>query len=69
MPKVRWFYCIFLQDTKEELKLMFLSLFYKIETEEASCNSFYKTIVTLIPKPHKHPTKKKRIVDQLTLWT
>jgi hypothetical protein len=55
----RWFYYKILQDTKEESKKIFLKLFHKIETEGRLCTSFYKTIVTLIPKPHKDPTKKE----------
>jgi hypothetical protein len=35
-----------------------LKLFHKIETEGTLPNSFYETIITLIPKPHKHTTKK-----------
>jgi hypothetical protein len=38
---------------------MLLKLFHKIQTEETLPNSFYETIVTLIPKPHKDSTKKE----------
>jgi hypothetical protein len=42
----------------EELIPVLLKLFHKIETEGTSSNSFYEATVTLIAKPHKHPTKK-----------
>ena len=42
-----------IQIGKEELKLI-----HKIETERTLPNSFYDAIITLIPKPHKDPTKK-----------
>jgi hypothetical protein len=38
---------------------MLLKLFHKIETEGTLPNSFYEAIITLIPKPHKDPTKKE----------
>ena len=33
--------------------------FYNIETEGTLLNSFYESTVTLVPKPHKVPTKKE----------
>jgi hypothetical protein len=36
-----------------------LKLFHKIETEGTLPNSFYEATITLIPKPHKDPTKKE----------
>jgi hypothetical protein len=38
---------------------MLLILFHKIETEGTLPNSFYEATITLIPKPHKDPTKKE----------
>jgi hypothetical protein len=38
-----------------------LKLFHKIETDRTLPNSFYGATITLIPKPHKDPTKKKKI--------
>jgi hypothetical protein len=43
---------------------MLLKLFHKIETEETLPKTFYETILTLMPKPHKD---SKRITDQFSL--
>ena len=39
-------------------KISLLKIFHKIETEGTLPNSCYEAPVTLIPKPHKEPTKK-----------
>jgi hypothetical protein len=38
---------------------IFLKLFHKIETEGTLPSSIYEAKITLIPKPHKDPTKKE----------
>jgi hypothetical protein len=47
------------QTFKEDLTPILLKLFHKIETEGTLLNSFYEATTTLIPKPHKDPTKKE----------
>ena len=48
----------FYQTFREELTSIFLKLFQKITEEGTLLNSFYEAIITLIPKPDKHTTKK-----------
>ena len=49
---------------REELMPIFLKLFPKISEEGTLLNSFYKAIITLIPKPGKDKTTKKEIYRQ-----
>jgi hypothetical protein len=44
---------------KEDLLLIFLKLFHKIETEDTLSNSFYEATITLILTPHNDPTKQE----------
>ena len=46
------------QKYREELTPMLLKVFQKIAEEGKLPNSFYETIITLMPKPDKDATKK-----------
>jgi hypothetical protein len=55
----------FFQTLKEDPIPILFKLFHKIETEGTLPNSFYEVTISLIPKPHKDPTK--RTSDQFLL--
>jgi hypothetical protein len=43
----------FYQTFKEDIILVLLKLFHKVETEGTLLNSFYESTLNLLPKPHK----------------
>ena len=55
----------FYQTFREELMPIFLKLFQKI-TEETLPNFFYKTTITLTPKPDKDNTQKRKLLANIT---
>ena len=49
----------FYQTFKKDLIPTLHKLVHKIETKGTLPNSFYEATITLIPKPHRDPTKKE----------
>ena len=49
----------FYEKFREELRLTLIKLFQKIAEERKLPNSFYKVIITLIPKPDKDSREKE----------
>ena len=54
----------FYQKLREELTPILLKCFQKIAEEGKLPNSFYEANITLIPKPDKDATQKKKTIGQ-----
>ena len=58
----------FYQKFRQELTPILLKLFQKIAKEGKLANSFYEATKTLIPKPDKDATQKKKTTGQYHRW-
>ena len=56
----------FYQTFREELMPILLKLFQKISEERTLPNAFYEATITLIPKPDKDNTQKRKLQANIT---
>ena len=65
-PRPDGFSCEFHQKFREELTPILLKFFQKIAEGGKLSNSFYEATSTLIPKPDKDATKKRKLQAIIT---
>ena len=65
-PEPEGFTDKFYHPFREELILIFLKLFQKIAKEATLPSSFYEAIITLVPKPDKDTTQKRKLQTNIT---
>ena len=65
-PRTRWLHRRILSNICKELMPILLKFFQKIAEEGTLPNSFYEATITLIPKPDKDDTQKRKIQANIT---
>ena len=65
-PRARWLHNLILSKPREELTPILLKLFQKFAEERKPSDLFYEATITLIPKPDKDITKRKKIIGHIT---
>ena len=60
-PRARWLHSLILSKSREELTPILLKLFQRFAEEGKLSILFYEATITLIPKPDKDITKKRKL--------